>query len=183
MKKGQANWSVTVSQSLPNQVNDFNMKKLIAKCLRGEMSQSLPNQVNDFNRFGSCGDYSCTRCRNPFQTRSTTSINRIINLFMRRESCRNPFQTRSTTSIIHDKERTAATETVAIPSKPGQRLQSYPPTRPGSGAPCVAIPSKPGQRLQFPTRSVRQNGRVVGRNPFQTRSTTSIIPWADQPDK
>jgi len=36
------------SQSLPNQVNDFNKEE--EKSLTFiEMSQSLPNQVNDFN--------------------------------------------------------------------------------------------------------------------------------------
>jgi len=38
-----------VSQSLPNQVNDFNEVGASARYDKGEISQSLPSQVNDFN--------------------------------------------------------------------------------------------------------------------------------------
>ena len=38
-----------VSQSLPNQVNDFNRKLLELAYRIFRVSQSLPNQVNDFN--------------------------------------------------------------------------------------------------------------------------------------
>jgi len=89
-----------MSQSLPNQVNDFNMKNLLKAALAATVSQSLPNQVNDFNSNGGRGD-------------------------------------------------APSDDEVAIPSKPGQRLQS---SQGGSGSPCgqnVAIPSKPGQRLQY----------------------------------
>jgi len=90
----------TLSQSLPNQVNDFNMTpaefrressdgvaipskpgqrlQLVAlespKFLKPKMSQSLPNQVNDFNRSSRKPKRIRMSCRNPFQTRSTTSI-------------------------------------------------------------------------------------------------------------
>jgi len=37
------------SQSLPNQVNDFNKGGMYFKFIPAKMSQSLPNQVNDFN--------------------------------------------------------------------------------------------------------------------------------------
>ena len=44
----------TKSQSLPNQVNDFNLLDPATKKVGLSMSQSLPNQVNDFNvMFGS----------------------------------------------------------------------------------------------------------------------------------
>jgi len=39
-----------LSQSLPNQVNDFNPLNLDGPDLKAQLSQSLPNQVNDFNR-------------------------------------------------------------------------------------------------------------------------------------
>jgi len=38
-----------MSQSLPNQVNDFNLPVVVAPEMVGMLSQSLPNQVNDFN--------------------------------------------------------------------------------------------------------------------------------------
>jgi len=38
-----------VSQSLPNQVNDFNSWSAARQALAAQVSQSLPNQVNDFN--------------------------------------------------------------------------------------------------------------------------------------
>ena len=65
----------------------------------GKLSQSLPNQVNDFNAAQVPCWYTTARCRNPFQTRSTTSI--CLWWWLRRwwGCCRNPFQTRSTTSI------------------------------------------------------------------------------------
>jgi len=63
------------------------------------------------------------QCRNPFQTRSTTSIVRRIYIVAAALSCRNPFQTRSTTSITFNSKKTESQRGVAIPSKPGQRLQ------------------------------------------------------------
>jgi len=39
-----------LSQSLPNQVNDFNEITARPQLARKNMSQSLPNQVNDFNK-------------------------------------------------------------------------------------------------------------------------------------
>jgi len=64
-----------VSQSLPNQVNDFNQPTQAPVCRGFGGSQSLPNQVNDFNgRKGFDGDVEIAGGRNPFQTRSTTSI-------------------------------------------------------------------------------------------------------------
>jgi len=41
-----------LSQSLPNQVNDFNEFEGASAPSNIDMSQSLPNQVNDFNRLG-----------------------------------------------------------------------------------------------------------------------------------
>jgi len=38
-----------MSQSLPNQVNDFNLQQRLRAAGGGAVSQSLPNQVNDFN--------------------------------------------------------------------------------------------------------------------------------------
>jgi len=63
-----------MSQSLPNQVNDFNTNKKEVFMFFNQVSQSLPNQVNDFN----------------FE--NLNIINNIVS-------------------------------NVAIPSKPGQRLQ------------------------------------------------------------
>ena len=88
-----------MSQSLPNQVNDFNF---ISDCLevkKLQMSQSLPNQVNDFNMF----------------------------------------------TVRPEKLRF-----------------------------LVAIPSKPGQRLQYIT-NIKEKRGLLSRNPFQTRSTTSMV--------
>jgi len=63
-----------MSQSLPNQVNDFNNVMSVDLGDEQVLSQSLPNQVNDFNHLtGWSFGQSPTR-RNPFQTRSTTSI-------------------------------------------------------------------------------------------------------------
>ena len=163
-----------LSQSLPNQVNDFNetpsggkeatmtvaipskpgQRLQCREVFSGDgapmLSQSLPNQVNDFNRRARRRAIELAKCRNPFQTRSTTSIpdpntswGRDIRLSQSLpnqvndfnsmggmeevmfKNCRNPFQTRSTTS-----------------------MQGIPPGR-DAPAPC--------------------------RNPFQTRSTTSIV--------
>jgi len=88
-----------------------------------EVSQSLPNQVNDFNPTGEV--YTTPPCtsRNPFQTRSTTSIGRRRRFRRRQIGCRNPFQTRSTTSILKARFGSWEELKVAIPSKPGQRLQ------------------------------------------------------------
>jgi len=88
-----------MSQSLPNQVNDFNAPRFFRWGALEELSQSLPNQVNDFN------------------------------------------------SVV-DVPEIDIDDPVAIPSKPGQRLQCWLPM--GSNWPQarVAIPSKPGQRLQ-----------------------------------
>jgi len=64
-------------------------------------------------------------------------------------------------------------EAVAIPSKPGQRLQcGY--CSPRSIHPNVAIPSKPGQRLQLERWDGGSQEERRCRNPFQTRSTSSI---------
>jgi len=139
------------------------------------VSQSLPNQVNDFNPTPATATPSPRACRNPFQTRSTTSISRVIppgrdapavsqslpnqvndfNCSGQRttcpgQTCRNPFQTRSTTSI--------------------QRSWAAPLVVPD----CVAIPSKPGQRLQYWKVKEPTAPFPACRNPFQTRSTTSI---------
>jgi len=116
---------------------------------RDTASQSLPNQVNDFNqrpggRFG-----PRIHCRNPFQTRSTTSIWRRRCLLQPNWQCRNPFQTRSTTSIRWRRRCLLQPNwQVAIPSKPGQRLQSQGSFGSREHRGLVAIPSKPGQRLQ-----------------------------------
>jgi len=194
-----------VSQSLPNQVNDFNTVKYYSCESTGGMSQSLPNQVNDFNWWWLRRWWGCwQRCRNPFQTRSTTSIiheepgkndlEKGRNPFQTRsttsirrpyrrghmaERCRNPFQTRSTTSIRVIIEGHTDSKGVAIPSKPGQRLQYF--FRPfwGKGGTHVAIPSKPGQRLQFFVRYGEGTIFWECRNPFQTRSTTSIKAYID----
>jgi len=172
------------SQSLPNQVNDFNRQSDFIAAMLATMSQSLPNQVNDFNT-------------KPGQTCPGIPM------------CRNPFQTRSTTSMWVPKPLPVSTLCVAIPSKPGQRLQffklleGYMKRTKG-----VAIPSKPGQRLQShvhlkggdPKMKVSQSlpnqvndfNLIVGltagycrgcRNPFQTRSTTSMkirLNWLGQ---
>jgi len=63
------------------------------------MSQSLPNQVNDFNLVVDVELAIPRQCRNPFQTRSTTSM------------------------PLKKAELNPEKEDVAIPSKPGQRLQ------------------------------------------------------------
>jgi len=42
------------SQSLPNQVNDFNFERSIDPADAMSVSQSLPNQVNDFNGHHRC---------------------------------------------------------------------------------------------------------------------------------
>jgi len=138
-----------VSQSLPNQVNDFNRftprprptpvprcrnpfqtrsttsisgRKTLGEIL-SKMSQSLPNQVNDFNQREKSTKSQLPKCRNPFQTRSTTSM--LVKAIDVDETSlsRNPFQTRSTTSILLDRENGLGGDPVAIPSKPGQRLQ------------------------------------------------------------
>jgi len=63
-----------LSQSLPNQVNDFNKRRCRPPQGSIRLSQSLPNQVNDFNALKQAKDVVKNICRNPFQTRSTTSI-------------------------------------------------------------------------------------------------------------
>jgi len=62
------------SQSLPNQVNDFNNANADKTATAVNVSQSLPNQVNDFNDDRTPVLISVDNSRNPFQTRSTTSI-------------------------------------------------------------------------------------------------------------
>jgi len=113
-----------LSQSLPNQVNDFNEGQSVKLGLRIFLSQSLPNQVNDFNRASRVRATTRASCRNPFQTRSTTSMpkkparpagrpvsqslpNQVNDFNLLPiptpeglEGCRNPFQTRSTTSMF-----------------------------------------------------------------------------------
>ena len=113
------------------------------------MSQSLPNQVNDFNDVKFVLSNPPENCRNPFQTRSTTSILEADGSLVEIDPGRNPFQTRSTTSM-------------------GGGQQDSPMHH------LVAIPSKPGQRLQWRGRSTRRPHAPSCRNPFQTRSTTSI---------
>jgi len=89
------------------------------------MSQSLPNQVNDFNH------------REGMHTLQTQKY------------CRNPFQTRSTTSMNSNRMWGGSPHMgVAIPSKPGQRLQLGSQGDNLQFYGIVAIPSKPGQRLQ-----------------------------------
>jgi len=44
------NTMAILSQSLPNQVNDFNIPNVRLAGAPGPVSQSLPNQVNDFNQ-------------------------------------------------------------------------------------------------------------------------------------
>jgi len=189
------------------------------------MSQSLPNQVNDFNTPPTPTQGTRRTCRNPFQTRSTTSIMLMVGDDEETWWCRNPFQTRSTTSIgtvnlagysvprksqslpnqvndfngvmgleylgvqtpsqslpnqVNDFNLSAfvfypsKTSRVAIPSKPGQRLQSAP----GNGGPCVSFMSQslPNQVNDFNLSQVETEVVDAGtrRNPFQTRSTTSI---------
>jgi len=97
---------------------------------KSALSQSLPNQVNDFNATDGKSLKYNPECRNPFQTRSTTSIDGpVVN--------------------IH-----SVADFVAIPSKPGQRLQFFSPLQDPLRVASVAIPSKPGQRLQ----SVKSRG-------------------------
>jgi len=123
MKEESDNTWFGVSQSLPNQVNDFNKRSTPprprpprrrnpfqtrsttsirpgpARPGRPDMSQSLPNQVNDFNARAPQAGEEDEKCRNPFQTRSTTSILRNLGDHRLGKKSRNPFQTRSTTSI------------------------------------------------------------------------------------
>jgi len=136
-----------MSQSLPNQVNDFNTVPGRSCWTAAAKSQSLPNQVNDFNlRIEFTGEIRYA-CRNPFQTRSTTSINIPLRHLLYRE-CRNPFQTRSTTSICSS---LSIRDTYSRCRNPFQ-TRSTTSISGGGGVVVpvvdVAIPSKPGQRLQ-----------------------------------
>jgi len=99
-----------VSQSLPNQVNDFNYRSGDYKSPERRVSQSLPNQVNDFNAQGSFG------------SREHRGL-------------------------------------VAIPSKPGQRLQSR-RRRPGQTCPGMSQ-SLPNQVNDF---NYRPKGRRAEEN-------------------
>jgi len=140
---------------------------------------------------------SPSRCRNPFQTRSTTSIPGAPSGALRQNlvaipskpgqrlqyrdpdpsnqgpASRNPFQTRSTTSIGGYLKPRKPYQSVAIPSKPGQRLQSR------SAAPAdrgkslsQSLPNQVND-FNFPLEPQRVTAEGC-RNPFQTRSTTSI---------
>jgi len=113
-------------------------------------------------------------CRNPFQTRSTTSMRVGLRPHAMNLKCRNPFQTRSTTSIGGLRRPLFGGCRVAIPSKPGQRLQYPMGLSSTQSCKLVAIPSKPGQRLQYGEVCNNPIGHGC-RNPFQTRSTTSIF--------
>ena len=118
-----------MSQSLPNQVNDFNEDLRGSSCFAG-VSQSLPNQVNDFNR----QDLAIRAARQkgvaiPSKPGQRLQSNGGFSLNFWR-FCRNPFQTRSTTSISRLKSRPTPDPGVAIPSKRGQRLQSPLPAPP-----------------------------------------------------
>jgi len=140
------------------------------------MSQSLPNQVNDFNA--------------PYTMRDDNPQGRVA-------IPSKPGQRLQSLKNGVSMETIAA---VAIPSKPGQRLQ-YSRSRVrrrlclrlSQSLPnqvndfnkwriwtvhawerIVAIPSKPGQRLQYGFRTLYACGLQERRNPFQTRSTTSI---------
>jgi len=125
--KSQVQQNLRMSQSLPNQVNDFNTIESNLNFLRVFiMSQSLPNQVNDFNKEVSGWIHFSQEGRNPFQTRSTTSIRAYRDTNRLPAVSRNPFQTRSTTSIRPGAVNTTLPVQVAIPSKPGQRLQLGP---------------------------------------------------------
>jgi len=113
-----------VSQSLPNQVNDFNGFVELQVSAPGEVSQSLPNQVNDFNTHATQIHFFGKGCRNPFQTRSTTSIGAIAVV-----AANGRKQSQSLPNQVNDfnyrlSRRRNPHRLVAIPSKPGQRLQS-----------------------------------------------------------
>jgi len=216
--------NVKMSQSLPNQVNDFNNMTYYGGevtppsrnpfqtrsttsiqgrkgCRQGhpKLSQSLPNQVNDFNKSfkgpssGPVGlvaipskpgqrlqfvrktlnRVEMLSCRNPFQTRSTTSIGGAASGAAHLMKCRNPFQTRSTTSMAQGH---VAKDVISTSRNPFQTRSTTSiilgmDTRLSTTA--VAIPSKPGQRLQC-GRHLYGGVVLECRNPFQTRSTTSI---------
>jgi len=88
-----------VSQSLPNQVNDFNKVMRVFVSIVVVLSQSLPNQVNDFNDDPSAEGVVTVML--------SQSLPNQVNDF-------NP-DFRSS--------RAERGYCVAIPSKPGQRLQ------------------------------------------------------------
>jgi len=136
------------------------------------MSQSLPNQVNDFNDLV-LGFSPCSfPCRNPFQTRSTTSIptspiatgkerrvaipskpGQRLQFFCPTGQRRNIMKSQSLPNQVNDFNNNKVYvdeefQGVAIPSKPGQRLQSLFAVARLAMVSLVAIPSKPGQRLQ-----------------------------------
>jgi len=115
------------------------------------------------------------RRRNPFQTRSTTSIRSLFTIHSLFR-CRNPFQTRSTTSMRpRATTPTKSFPRVAIPSKPGQRLQCVDRSE-GRAQGRQLSQSLPNQVNDF---NIAPGDDPVSlgecRNPFQTRSTTSII--------
>ena len=75
-----------VSQSLPNQVNYFNTHYDVTDDFTVDHgSQSLQNQVNDFNLKSGYPKPNPSTCRNPFQTRSTTSIYQRAELYHSQE--------------------------------------------------------------------------------------------------
>ena len=90
-----------------------------------EMSQSLPNQVNDFNDIDPrVIAFACQYVAIPSKPGQRLQL------------------------IAGYPVTDIKTTRVAIPSKPGQRLQCPPIFSMGGIGGIVAIPSKPGQRLQ-----------------------------------
>jgi len=138
------------------------------------MSQSLPNQVNDFNYCKRSTETGSPSSRNPFQTRSTTSMGIAEARIHPRGECRNPFQTRSTTSIHQPVDEPFGGLPVAIPSKPGQRLQyRRSSVSRGTSKPSQSLPNQVNDFNSFIAIWAVERGEEC-RNPFQTRSTTSI---------
>ena len=138
------------------------------------MSQSLPNQVNDFNGKGTVVADMGGFCRNPFQTRSTTSMCPKVRAKLGILPCRNPFQTRSTTSInaLEYFDRV----TILSQSLPNQVNDFNLSGKQDNGRAGRKSQSLPNQVNDFNTMltQLHQDGPRLCRNPFQTRSTTSI---------
>jgi len=141
------------------------------------VSQSLPNQVNDFNTAlgpWSAGVIKIVAIPSKPGQRLQSSEEGVVTVVL--VGCRNPFQTRSTTSIRPYGPRAVVGRGVAIPSKPGQRLQCST----GFGLRSESrMCRNPFQTRS--TTSIWWEGRPSpiqkkSRNPFQTRSTTSISP-------
>jgi len=162
------------------------------------LSQSLPNQVNDFNDCLPLPQSRRPGCRNPFQTRSTTSIrggrgrpalgflsqslpNQVndfnkINGFSRFVST---IVSQSLPNQVNDfnsqrAQRRDRRVDVAIPSKPGQRLQSFDwEVRSPRSTVSQSLPNQVND-FNF-GEHITTREKTFCRNPFQTRSTTSII--------